>query len=43
MEERATLRKIGEIVGEAWPAGDDLSGNRGLLMLPRLQSLKRPG
>lgn len=34
--------KIGEIVGEMWPAGDDLSGTRGLLMLPRLQSLMRP-
>lgn len=34
--------KIGEMVGEMWPAGDDLSGTGGLLMLPRLQSLMRP-
>lgn len=33
---------IGETVGELRPAGDDPSGNRGLVMLPRLQSRKRP-
>lgn len=33
---------IGEIVGEERPAGDEPSGNKGLVMLPRLQSLKPP-
>lgn len=33
---------IGETVGEIRPAGDDLSGNRGLVILPRLQSRKQP-
>lgn len=39
---RAPCATIGEIVGEMRPAGDDLSGNSGLVMLPRLQSRKQP-
>ena len=39
---RAACTKMGEMVGEARPAGDDLSGNSGLVMLPRLQSRKQP-
>lgn len=42
MDVRAAFTTIGEIVGETRPAGDDLSGNRGLVMLPRLQSRKQP-
>lgn len=32
----------GEIAGDIKPAGDDLSGNRGLVILPRLWSRKQP-
>lgn len=39
---RNVCATIGEIVGETRPAGEDLSGNRGLVMLPRLQSRKQP-
>lgn len=39
---RAACATIGEIVGEMRPAGEDLSRKRGLSMLPRLQSRKRP-
>lgn len=39
---RAACPTIGETVGEIRPAGDDLSGNRGLVILPRLQSRKQP-
>lgn len=38
----AACATIGETVGEIRPAGDDLSGNRGLVILPRLQSRKQP-
>lgn len=37
---RVVRATIGEAVGEARPAGDEPSGNRGLVMLPRLQSRK---
>lgn len=42
MGEQTAWETMGEIVGETRPAGEDLSGNIGLVMLPRLQSRKRP-
>lgn len=38
----AVRATIGETAGDTKSAGDEPSGNRGLVMLPRLQSRKQP-